>query len=107
MSLENSFVGAFVFQNAGAAQWYFSDLVPLSDRGLRAGQMHKRFPRNLGGTVTSILSVRWGFRDNNSRLSMVGSQPLGRANNENKRWYRQTKENEVRREAITVVVVPS
>ncbi|KLU63582.1 hypothetical protein CEB3_c00370 [Peptococcaceae bacterium CEB3] len=46
--------------------------------------MHERFPRNLGGTVTSIFSVRRGYRNNNSGLPMAWSQPLGGANNENK-----------------------
>ena len=60
---------------ARAAQGYLIDLVPLSDRGHRAGQMYERFPRNLGETVKSILSVRWGLRVNNSRLSKACSQP--------------------------------
>ncbi|MFZ3101840.1 MAG: hypothetical protein WA113_06500 [Desulfitobacteriaceae bacterium] len=33
MSLENLFVGAFVFTRSGAVQGYFIDLVPLSDQG--------------------------------------------------------------------------
>ena len=70
--------------DARAAQGYLIDLVPLSDRGHRAGQMYKRFPRNLGGTVKSILSVRWGLRDNNSRLSKASSQRWRERNNENK-----------------------
>src|SRR5665648_209715 len=38
---------SFRFMQARAAQGYLIDLVPLSDRGLRAEQMYKRFLRNL------------------------------------------------------------
>ena len=69
---------------ARAAQGYLIDLVPLSDRGLRAEQMYKRFLRNLGELFTSILSVRWGLRVNNSRLSKVCSQPWKERTIENK-----------------------
>ncbi len=91
---------------ARAAQGYLIDLVPLSDRGLRAEQMYKRFPRNLGETVTSILSVRWGLRVNNSRLSKACSQPWKERTMRTK-MVLPSEGNEVRRDAITVVVVPS
>lgn len=91
---------------SGAIQGYLTDLVPLSDRGLRAEQMYKRFPRNLGETVKSILSGRWGLRDNNSRLSKASSQPWGERTMRIK-MVLPSEGNEVRRDAITVVVVPS
>ena len=92
--------------DARATQRYLIDLVPLSDRGRRAEQMHKRFPRNLGETVTSILSVRWGLRDNKSRLSKACSQPWEERRMRIK-MVLPSEGNEVRRDAITVVVVPS
>ncbi len=91
---------------ARAVQGYPIDLVPLSDRGHRAEQMYKRFPRNLGETVKSILSVRWGLRVINSRLSRVCSQPWKERRMRIK-MVPPSEGNEVRRDAITVVVVPS
>ena len=73
---------------------------------LRAEQMYKRFPRNLGETVTSILSVRWGLRDNNSRLSKACSQ-LWEERTMRIRMVLPSEGNEVRWDAITVVVVSS
>jgi len=71
-------VGAFVLDAAGAVQKYYTDLAFLSDRGLRAEQMHKRFPRNLGETVTSIFNARRGLRVINFRLHMTLTLPLCR-----------------------------
>jgi len=47
--------------DARATQRYLIDLVPLSDRGHRAEQMYKRFPRNLGETVKVHLKCPVGI----------------------------------------------
>ena len=98
-------VGVFVILSAGTAQRHCNDLVSLSDRGLRAGQMYKRFPRNLGGLLRPSSKSRRESRVIDSRplttCSQAEAERIMRA-----RMVLLIEGNEVRREAEAVVVVP-
>jgi hypothetical protein len=68
--------------------------------------MHKRFPRNLGGTVTSISSDRRGYGRTTPGFSW---QVLSHEKSKTMRtkMVPPNEGNEVRWDAITVVLVPA